>query len=426
MRILIVGLNFAPELTGVGKYSGEMAAWLAQRGHDVTVITTRPYYPQWTRATGWRRWLWQREAWQGCRVIRCPLYVPSRVTALRRVLHLVSFALSSLPAVLARLFGGRAEVVIAVVPTLLSAPLALATARLLAAKAWIHIQDLEIDAAGGVGVIRNRGVVGMALRLERVLLKRFDLVSAISPKMLEVIARKGVARDRLMLFPNWVETSRIFPLASSRGMRRELGLPEDACIVLYSGSMGRKQGLEYVVEAARSLASTASPPLFVLAGAGPARAELQERAKGLPNIRFLPLQPEERFNEFLNIGDVHVLPQRRDATDLVMPSKLGAMLASGKPVVATVPTDSQVAAVLAGAGIVVPPENAAALAGAIDTLAKDPARRRVLGAEALRRARDTLESRVILAQMEARLAALLDAAAASTGAKRPAKEERRA
>jgi len=110
----------------------------------------------------------------------------------------------------------------------------------------------------------------------------------------------------------------------------------------------------------------------------------------------------------------------------VMPSKLGAMLASGKPVVATVPTDSQVATLLAGAGIVVPPENAAALADAIKELAKDSAWRRVLGAEALRKARDALESRVIFAQMEARLSALVDAAAASTGAKRPAKEERRA
>ncbi len=376
MRILVIGLNFAPELTGVGKYSGEMAAWFARRGHDVSIITTRPYYPQWVKPSGLRGWTWERETWQGCRVIRCPLYVPRRMSALRRVLHLGSFALSSIPAAMARLMGGKIDVVAGVVPTLLSAPLALSVARIASAKAWLHVQDLEIDAAGGVGVIQNRRLIGAALSLERQLITRFDLVSAISPKMVEAIRRKGVASERLMLFPNWVDTGRIFPLPASSALRRELGLPEDACLVLYSGSMGRKQGLEYVIAAARQLAaaSASRSPLFVLAGAGPARAELEQDAAGLANVRFLPLQPDERFNEFLNMGDIHVLPQRRDAADLVMPSKLGAMLAAGKPVIATVPPDSQVALTLAGAGVVVPPEDGAALAAAIKDLAEDPER----------------------------------------------------
>jgi putative colanic acid biosynthesis glycosyltransferase WcaI len=411
MRILVIGLNFAPELTGVGKYSGEMAAWFARRGHDVSIITTQPYYPQWVKPPGLRRWIWQREKWQGCRVVRCPLYVPRQMNALRRVLHLGSFALSSIPPAIARLMAGKIDVVAGVVPTLLSAPLALGVARIASAKAWLHVQDLEIDAAGGVGVIQNRRLINAALGLERQLITRFDLVSAISPKMVEAIGRKGVSEDRLMLFPNWVDTERIFPLPSSPALRRQLGLPEDACLVLYAGSMGRKQGLEYVIAAARQLASL-SPrsPLFVLAGAGPARAELEQDAAGLPNVRFLPLQPDERFNEFLNMGDIHVLPQRRDAADLVMPSKLGAMLAAGKPVIATVPPDSQVALTLTGAGVVVPPEDGAALAAAIEELAADPERRRSLGAAALARARDSLEAEAILLRTEARLLALVDAA----------------
>lgn len=228
--------------------------------------------------------------------------------------------------------------------------------------------------------------------------------------MVEAIRRKGVASERLMLFPNWVDTGRIFPLPASSALRRELGLPEDACLVLYSGSMGRKQGLEYVIAAARQLAaaSASRSPLFVLAGAGPARAELEQDAAGLANVRFLPLQPDERFNEFLNMGDIHVLPQRRDAADLVMPSKLGAMLAAGKPVIATVPPNSQVALTLAGAGVVVPPEDGAALAAAIKDLAEDPERRHALGAAALERARQTMEADAILKQAEARLLTLVD------------------
>src|SRR5260221_9782375 len=100
MHLLIIGLNFAPELTGIGKYTGEMAAWFARRGHRITVITSPPYYPTWKVASGYRSWAWQAEAWKGCSVIRCPLYVPHRVTGVRRVVHLGSFSLSSaLPAV---------------------------------------------------------------------------------------------------------------------------------------------------------------------------------------------------------------------------------------------------------------------------------------------------------------------------------------
>lgn len=426
MRILVIGLNFAPELTGVGKYSGEMAAWLAARGHEISVVTTRPYYPQWTKPSSLRRWLWESESWHGCHVIRCPLYVPRHMSAVRRVLHLGSFALSSIPAALSRIMRRRIDVVVAVVPTLLSAPLALAVARAVSAKAWLHVQDLEIDAAGGVGLIENRRLLGAALALERQLVTRFNLVSAISPKMVEAVARKGVARDRLMLFPNWVDMRHIHPLPPSTALRRELGLPEEACIALYSGSMGRKQGLEYVIAAARQLSQAAQPsPLFVLAGAGPVLGELQEAANGLTNVRFLPLQPDERFNEFLNMGDIHLLPQRRDAADLVMPSKLGAMLAVGKPVIATVPTDSQVALTLEGAGVVVPPEDHAALAAAIAELAQDAPRRAALGEAALRRARETVEAESILAQAEAQLLSLVETQPPHRGFRQAARKERR-
>lgn len=425
MRILVVGLNFAPELTGVGKYSGEMAAWLARRGHDVAVVTTRPYYPQWTRASGLGRWTWQSELWQGCHLVRCPLYVPRHMNAVRRILHLGSFALSSAPAAAARAIRGKVDLVLGVVPTLLSAPIALAVARSCGAAAWLHVQDLEIDAAGGVGLIKHRGLLGAALALEAMLVKRFDLVSAISPKMLEAVAHKGVAPERLMLFPNWVDMSLIFPTGDSGKMRAELGLPADACIALYSGSMGRKQGLDYVIAAARRLSRTAPAPIFVLAGAGPALAELRDAAEGLANVRFLPLQPDARFNEFLNMGDIHLLPQKRDAADLVMPSKLGAMLAAGKPVVATVPAGSQVALMLDGAGVVVPPEDDSALASAIAALAEDAPRRRALGDAALRRARETVEAESILSQAEARLTALVEAKKTGRTLQPTAKRERR-
>jgi len=406
MNIVIIGLNFAPELTGVGKYTGEMASWFASRGHRVKVITTQPYYPHW-KTPSRKRWTWRRERWQGCEVIRCPLYVPRSVSAGKRIVHLGSFALSSIPAALGQIAAGKIDVVASIVPTLLTAPLALGLARLTRAQAWIHYQDLEIDVANGSDFIGPSRALKAAQAFERAVLKKADLVSAVSPKMLEAIGQKGVCRDRLMLFPNWVDTSRIFPSAPPTEMRRELHIDDETCVALYSGSIGHKQGLECVIAAARLFADAGNRSIvFVIAGAGPARAELEQKAKGLPNVIFLPLQPEEQLNAFLNLADIHLLPQRRSATDLVMPSKLGAMLATGRPVIATVMEDSQVALTLEGAGLVVPPENPEALAAAINVLTGNADHRRSLGRRGLMTAKRSMEATVVLQNAEQRLLAL--------------------
>lgn len=411
MNLLIVGINFAPELTGIGRYTGEMAAWFSRRGHKVTVITAPPYYPSWTVDPRYRGRGWQRETWNGCTVLRCPTYVPRRVTGARRVLHLLSFALSCLPSALCRGVMEKPDVVAAVAPTLLSAPIALAAARLASAKTWLHVQDLEIEAAFDMGILKGRRIADAVLSAERHLLGRFDMISSIAPKMLEAIERKGIHPKRLMLLPNWVDLERVFPLASSVQSRRDFGLPEDRPIVLYSGSMGLKQGLTNVIAAARKLADLSRSPLFVLAGDGPARDQLQEAAAELANVRFLPLQPEDRFNEFLNLADVHLLPQRRDAADLVMPSKLGAMLASGRPVIATVAPETQIAAMLATSGIIVPPDDAEQLAGELQRLLAEPDRRLAMG-QAARQAAFQFDRETVLGRIEDRLVRLRNGSAA--------------
>jgi colanic acid biosynthesis glycosyl transferase WcaI len=407
MKLLIFGLNFAPELIGVGKYTGEMAAWLARRGHEVSIITTRPYYPEWRRTSGLKRFLWTSETWQGCQVLRCPLYVPKRVTGPRRILHLGSFAAASIPAAIRRLLDRKPDIVVAIAPALTVAPVALSLARSMGSKTWLHFQDLEIDAAFELGVIQRRGIAGWAMKMERRIVTSFDLVSAISPKMLDAVSAKGVAPEKLALFPNWVDMQRIKPLANSARLRREFGIGENQCVILYSGSMGRKQGLDSVIAAARRLDTEAtSNVIILLVGTGPERAALELSAKGLRNVKFFPLQPEERLNELLNLADIHLLPQKLAATDLVMPSKLGGILAAGKPVIATVEPNSQIALTIDTAGIITPPEDATALADAIHLLVSDPERRRRMSEAALDIARTSFEAERILRGMEARLADL--------------------
>lgn len=409
MRILIVGLNFQPELTGIGKYTGEMAAYLSKAGHQVRVITTPPYYPYWKVQPGYRWWGYQHESWSGVEVYRCPLWVPRNPSGIKRIIHLLSFTLSSLPLLLAQIFW-RAQIVLCVAPSLLSAPFALLTARLCRASTWLHIQDFELDAATQLGMLTSiRSLARLAPRVERWLLQAFDRVSTISQHMLRRLEQKGVRPERACLFPNWVDTTEIFPLPHPpQSLRKDLGIPEHKTIVLYSGNMGNKQGLEILVEAAGGL-MTNEDIHFVLCGEGSARAGLERVADGLRNVQFLPLQPPEKLNELLNLADIHVLPQRADASDLVMPSKLLGMLASGKALIATANPNTEIGAVVSQTGVLIPAGHESTLREVIVRLSKSPQRRAHLGQKGRSLVCQKWDKKQILAAFELQLRELASA-----------------
>ena len=370
MKILLYGINFVPELTGIGKYTGEMAAWLAAAGHEVRVVTAPPYYPEWHVRPEYSGLQYMHNTWQGVQVWRAPLWVPAKPSGIKRLLHLASFALGSLPLMLRQL-AWRPEVVWVVQPPLFCAPTALCIARLCGARSWLHVQDYEVDAAFALGLLKSGLAYRLVTGLERWLMGRFDRISSISTRMLERAAAKGVPADKQVHFPNWIDLDAVRPLAMPSSFRAEWGIPADAVVALYSGNMGNKQGLEILAEAAHLLADEAKLH-FVFCGNGSGQAELVRLAQGLPRVRFLDLQPMERLNDLLGLADIHLLPQRADAADLVMPSKLTGMLASERAVVATAHGDTELGKVVKGCGLVSAPGDAAAFAAAIRTLAHDP------------------------------------------------------
>ncbi len=377
MKILIYGINFSPELTGIGKYTGEMAGWLSKAGHEVRVVTAPPYYPDWKVFENYRSNQYAHEIWNKVRVWRAPLWVPARPSGIKRLLHLASFALTSLPLMMRQLLW-RPDVVWVAEPPLFCSPTALCLARLTGARAWLHIQDYEVDAAFALGLLQGGLARRLVTGLERWLMRRFDKVSTISESMIVHASAKGVEADRLIYFPNWIDLTRIYPIAQPSSYRATLGIPANTVVALYSGNMGGKQGLEILAESARLLFD--SPDLlFVFCGNGAGKADLERLTKGLANVRFLTLQPVECLNDLLGLADIHLLPQRADAADLVMPSKLTGMLASGRAVVATAHDNTELGRVLRGCGLVTVPGDAAAFAEAIRTLANDPIRRDALG-----------------------------------------------
>jgi colanic acid biosynthesis glycosyl transferase WcaI len=417
VRILIHGLNFAPELVGVGKYTGEMAEWLAARGHEVRAVTAPPFNPEWKVAPGFSPWRYSREgcspssapvenvrkfpATGGLTVLRCPLWVPRRPSGAKRIFHLASFALASFLVMLRQVFW-KPEVVLVVEPTLFCLPAALITGRFCQAKTWLHVQDFEADAGFDLGLLKSGLLQPPIEWLEKKSMSAFDRVSTISEKMLATLASKGVARSACRLFPNWVDTGAIVPLERPSALRAQLGISTGEIVALYAGTMGRKQGLEILAEAARQL-SGREGLRFVFCGEGPGKLILSDLTGHLANVQWIPLQPFARLNDLLNLADIHLLPQKADAADLVMPSKLTGMLASGRPVVATSRPGTQLAEVVRGRGIVVEPGDATEFARAIEQLADDPALRERLGRNAREYALSELQKESILSRLEQEL-----------------------
>lgn len=380
--ISIVGLNYAPEPIGIGPYTQGWAEVLAARGHRVQVVCGIPYYPQWSRFDSFPD-SFHHSVENGVELIRVPHYIPRSPSGARRLAHYASFAANAARG-LGRIMGReRPDAVVAIAPALLAAPVALRFARRTGALAWLHVQDFEVEAALATGLLP--GWLGSAgERFERAMLRRFDLVSSIAPGMMAKLAEKRGHAGGLHELRNWAEPEVGDLRADGAAMRRSLGLPSGT-LALYSGNLARKQGIGVILEAAEALQAR-SDVQFAICGAGPAVAEVEKASDTLPNLHYRPLQPRERLPDLLAMADIHLMPQIAGAADLVLPSKLANMLASGRPVVATADCGTSLAAEVEGCGLVVPAGDSAALASAVGGLAADAAQRERLGTAARRRA----------------------------------------
>lgn len=368
MRILYLGLNYAPEQIGIAVYAAGLCEEFAKRGHEVRAVVAKPYYPEWRVHDGFRSGGSQVAEENGVWVKRIPLYVPTKPTGVRRIIHHLSFAFSSLVPMLLEARQFKPDVVATEAPSLIAAPVAKLAALVSRASSWLHIQDFEAEAAFATGLVSPSGrLARLALVFERFVLKQFDLVSSISFEMCrkaEALIGDGV---QVFEFRNWAQTDDIHPLdrPSVYRERWDIATPH---VALYSGNIANKQGIEVLVEAARILAHR-KDLTFVICGEGPNRVRLETLAEGLDNVQFHDLQPLPKLNELLGLATIHLLPQKADAADLMLPSKLANMLSSGRPVVATADEQTGLAREVRGCGLVTPPEDAAALAAAILRLA---------------------------------------------------------
>lgn len=365
MRPLILTLYFNPEPTGSAPPISDFALWLAEHGQSPKVVTARPNYPDRVVFEGYRRGERDEEEWQGVSVRRLPSVVTRSSGVLGRLLTEGSF-LAAL--VLHRFSCRRSLKVVSVCPSIfvsLAAPL-------FVSPGGRHVAIVH-DIQSGLG--RATGASGFIMRvlglIERIALNRADAIITLSSGMADALRAMGVTTP-IEIAPPQIDVRKIqvFP-------------DPNAGLVVYSGALGRKQGLQQILDAAEILQARGSPIQFKIRGQGGIKAELMAsaKAKSLENIAFEPLASADKLSEAMAAASIHLVPQSSGGADFAVPSKIYSIMASSRPFIATAHPDSPVARLTeeSEAGIYVSPDAPGKFADALEATIKDNALRERLG-----------------------------------------------
>jgi len=338
-NITLIGVNFYPEDSSTGLYSTQMCEYLSNQGYQVDVITGVPYYPKWEVREDYKnKATFLKEEKEDINIYRYKQYVPKDPSFKNRIIHLLDFTFGSF----INLFKvKKTDLVICIVPFTTSILLGLILAKLRGAKVWTHIQDFEFDAAVESGLAGdNKGLKSKIFKflfwVEKKLLNNSDLVSTISYGMIEKLESKTNTTN--YFFPNWVDESFINPETSSTHEY----LKSDKFKILYSGNIGAKQDWDFFLKIADEFKDDEEVE-FIIVGAGAKKQWLVEQTKEYKNITHYDPIEYSKLPDLLCSADLHILFQKNDVIDTVMPSKLLGMMASATPSLVTGNLKSEVA-----------------------------------------------------------------------------------
>ncbi len=330
MHIVVWGINYAPEITGISPHNVALCEFLRGAGHDVEMVSTFAYYPEWSKRPEDEGRLYRTDRINDVPVHRCWHYVPRRVTALKRIFHEGTFVFLSTLRVLAL---PTPDVYVVVSPPLLLGTAAWLVSLIKGAPFVFHVQDLQPDAAVGLGMLKEGWLTRALYGLERFAYEKARRVSGISPEIIAAFRRKGVPEGKLILYPNSVALPELAQLPARGHFRAKHGFAADEFLAIYAGNLGVKQGLDVLIEAAQEL--SAEPRIrIVLCGDGAARPELEQRIEQskLSNVSLLPLQRGRDYEELLVDADVSLITQQSGSGNAFFPSKVLVTLAHLSPV----------------------------------------------------------------------------------------------
>jgi colanic acid biosynthesis glycosyl transferase WcaI len=382
VKILAVLPHFEPDVAPTGIIASRLVQELGALGHEIDVVTSLPWYENHAVLPSWRGRPVRREATSWGHITRVhPFPTGDKKNIPKRAVGFAAFC--GLSAAVAAA-GRRVDVAFAMTPPLPMAATGWLASLARRAPLVLNVQDIFPDVAVELGLLRGRRLIGSARALERWSYARCAAVTVLSADMQANLAAKVASPARVHVIPNFVDISSIKPLPRSNSYRAEYGL-EGKTVVMYAGNVGLSQSLELLIDAARATVDR-SDVVYVINGAGSTLADLSAAADGLPNVRFVPMQPLDRLPEVLAAADIHVVPLKAGLSRSSVPSKTYSILAAGRPLVASVDKGSEVQRIVesAGAGIAVGPDDADAFVAALTTLLDDPQRRETMGAAARR------------------------------------------
>ncbi|PSR17658.1 colanic acid biosynthesis glycosyltransferase WcaI [filamentous cyanobacterium CCP3] len=382
MRILIYSYNYHPEPIGIAPLMTELAEGLAARGHQVRVVTAMPNYPERSIYPPYRGRLYATEKRNGVTIQRCFVLACQKRGLVGRLLLESSFITLSLwPALSSALGGWRPDVILNTSPSLPACLPVAILKTLFQCPSVLNLQDILPEAAVQTGLLRNPWAIRLFELLESFAYRSATRISVIAQGFRDNLLAKGVPETKMVSVSNWVDVDFIAPRPRASSEFRRRHQLQDKFVVLYTGNIAETQGIRTAIRAAQALA--AYPDIrMVIVGEGKQLAVLDRFCQqlGLTNVLLLPFVPRAELPDMLAAADVGLILQKHGVVGFNMPSKTQVLLASGRPILASVPAHGAAAQTVmaSGGGIVVEPENPTALARGILDLYHQPEKAQAL------------------------------------------------
>ena len=379
MKILIYGINFFPEEVGIGKYTKELADYFSSNNNEIRVITSNPYFPSWKVKNNQYKY----ESINNYKVFRSPIYVPKNPNGYKRIIHYLSFVFTSIPNLILQI-NWEPNIILVISPTILTSQNIFLAKFFFwkTSKTWLHIQDLEIDAAIKLNILKI-GLFNFLLKnFETFIFNQFDGLSTISKEMEAQIQRSNINKKKITIIRNWADQQKINASLErkllTKKFKKDLGINNNEIVVMYSGSLNKKQDLDILLFAIKECPINQNIR-WILSIEGPSKKFIIDNIGNLKNVIIKNLHPSKTLLSWLEIADIHLLPQKKNADIFSMPSKLIGILASAKPVVASSYNITELGIIVNQVGITTPPGDKYKFLEGILKLASDESLRKKLG-----------------------------------------------
>ncbi|WP_198172709.1 glycosyltransferase family 4 protein [Hymenobacter ginkgonis] len=333
-------MTFAPDHSGIALYATDFAAYAAEQGHEVTVVTGFSWYPKWAKRPEDKRKLFRTDAYKGIKVLRGYLYVPKNVTTVTRMIQEISFILF---ASINFLRAGKQDAIV-----VFTTPINLGVIGVLFKKLWnskliINVQDLQLDAAKSLGMLGKLPIIDVMNGVEKYSYKKSSLVTSISTAMVELIHRKDIDSTSTYLWPNWINVAEANSQGTKGKFRAQFPKYADKIIIGYAGNIGIKQGLSVLVDLSEKFKQR-DDIVFLIIGQGGDVENLKKYAqlKQTTNLDFIDFLSQEDYFNFLSDVDIVFISQKKDSGDVYFPSKLLGIMAKEKLIFVSADVDSEI------------------------------------------------------------------------------------